>query len=300
MRQECLAQHFKRMKQIAKPDQLDFPKLIVLLLFFDFFSKFIGYQYIFYISPFSDFVDAKIAASVGDVIFLLLISNIFQAELRGYLIPPKIVESVYYGVSLQIIFLGIMVPVGFLSLKINQDYFYNYWWEYKDIPVFYYSSYLFSSLFELENFLFFICIVLIAPIVEEVVYRLAFYKIFRRRYSPVISMIMVAIIFDVVHPTYFFLAFLASLSLSFLIFRTGSVWSAVISHGTYNVLSFVDSHYLGIGSFKPINSVGSIDGWVIQFVFLPLSVVIIYLFFRNNKNELEKLFSRSAVKNELP
>ena len=287
------------MKKIADPNHLSVARLIVLLLFFDFFFKFVGYEYLADISPFADFLDAKIAATIGDVVFVALLLNIFHEELAHYFKRPRITDSIYYGLSLQIMYLGIMAPVGYLSLKINQDYFYNYWWEYKNIPIFHYSSHLFSLNFKLENAIFFVLVVFIAPIIEELTYRLVFYRVFRRKHSPLISITLVAAIFAAAHPTYFFLAFLASMSLSFLILRTGSVWSAIIAHGIYNTLSFIDSNYLGIGSFKPIDSIHSVDGWSIQLIFLPVFVLIVCVFFKTNRSDIKKLFNYPSLEKRL-
>ena len=95
-------------------------------------------------------------------------------------------------------------------------------------------------------------------------------------------------LFGVAHPTYFFYFFVFSLALSFLIFQTGSVWSAVVAHGVYNGLVYADTFYIGIENFKPLESIQSIDAWGVQLVFLPAAIFIIYIFFRNNKNEIRE------------
>ena len=279
---------FEIMNRFIEPELVGIKTLILFLFFFDFFSKFLGYQYLSDISPLVEFIDIRIAVTLGDLVFLVLLLNIFGTHIKGYFSVPNVSKSIIYGFSLVVLFLGVMGPVGYLSLKIDQEFFYDYWWGYLNVPIFSYVENLFAINFKIENTIFFICVAVLAPIVEEPLYRVVFYRVFRRRYSPFVSIIFVALLFAIVHPTYFFLAFISSLALSFLIYQTGSVWSAVIAHGVYNSLVFIDAYYIGIEKFKPIESIGNVEAWGVQLVFLPAAIFIIYIFFRNNKNEIRE------------
>ena len=274
-------------------EQVSIWHLVVLLFFFDFFPKLIAREYVADISPFEDFVDGVIASSIGDLIFLSFLFYVFGSEIKGYFSKPKVCSSISYGVSLQVIFLGAMVPIGYLSIQVNQEFFYEHWWNYKDIPIFNYAYLLFPSGINVEKALFFLCITLVTPIIEEILYRLVGFSIFRRKYSASTSALLVALLFSIAHPTYFFFFFIFSLTLTFLIYKTGTVWTAIVAHGIYNALAFLDGHYLGIAMFKPARDVGDIDTWLIQGLFVPLALILTYLFFRNNRLAIKSFISDS-------
>ena len=277
------------MKRDEASGQLGVFSLVTLVFFFDFTSKFLAYEFLIGYVPFSEPVTIRLAVSIGDFFLALFFIYLFRNTIRSYFIRPNSSESLSYGISLQILYLGVMYPIGYLTILIDQDFFYHQWWQYQDLPIFFHVSDLLSLKFKLENFVYFISICLIAPFTEEITYRLIFYKVFRRKYSRVKSFILVGLLFSLFHPTYFFLAFVSSLVLSFLIYKSGSVWSAIIAHSVYNWLALLDSMYLGIGNFKPAELVMSFDGWAIQSLFLPISILIIVRFFRSNEYALRSI-----------
>lgn len=278
------------MSQIVESDKVGVKTLVLFLLFFNFFAKFIGYRYLSHISPFEEFIDVSIASAAGDLVFLAFLLGIFGRETKQYLRVPKPLVSISYGISLKIILLGLMVPVGYFSVHVNKDFFYDFW-GYVDIPIFSYANQLFSMNFKLENSIYFCCITVITPLLEEFLYRVILFRVFRRNYSPAVSVMLVAVLFSVAHPTYFFHFFIFSLVLSFLIHKTGSVWSAIIAHGVYNSLVYTDAYYLGIGSFKQYEMVSSIDSWLVQLYFFPIAIFIVYVFAIRNVNNFRE-FSR--------
>ena len=278
------------MNQVLKREQFGIKALIVLILFFDFFSKFIAYQYFSNVLPFQDFLIGVVGASIGDVILLGVLFVIFNSEIKTYAVVPDFRDSLFYGFGLKVLMLAIMVPIGYLSLLLNRDFFYV-WWEYRDIEIFgHFEALLY---FDYETIVFFFCVAVVTPIVEEVIYRVVALKILRRRYSYIRSVIFVGALFGIFHPTYFFFFFFFSIVMSFLLFKTGSVWSAIIAHSVFNILSLIDAYYTGIGSFKPLESVGSPGVWSVQALFIPLAAGLVYLFIRNNRRTIRAFISDS-------
>ena len=282
------------MNRIPKSEQIGVITLFLFLFFFDFISKFIGYEFFSALSPFSDFIDAAIAVAIGDVLFFGLLFTLFSKDVKPYFSRPDLKRALHYGLSLKILFLGIMVPVGIVTININHEFFYDYW-DYKDIPLFAFSRQLFSPVFRLENIAYFVCVAIVTPIIEEVFYRLILYRVCRRRFSPFVSVIFVATLFSLMHPRYFFFFFIFSFVLSFLIHKTGSVWSAIVAHCIFNSLVYVDTYYLGVGDFKPFSLINTFDVWLVQSIFLPISLLIIYFFFRKNRYNLRELYVHPLV-----
>ena len=277
------------MKRPEASNQLGVLSLVTLVFFFDFTSKFLAYEFLVDILPFEQLVDVRFVVSIGDVFLTLILLYFFRDIISRYFVTPNALDSLKYGVSLQLLYLGIMFPIGYLTIMIDRDFFYYQWWQYQNLPLFFHVSDLLSFEFKLENIVYFLCIGVIAPFTEEIIYRVVLYRLFRRRYSVAKSFVLVGFIFALFHPTYFFLAFISSLVLSFLIYKSGSLWSAIIAHSVYNWLALIDSLYLGIGNFKPIDSVMTYDGWFIQSLFLPLTLFIVVRFFQSNRYALASI-----------
>jgi membrane protease YdiL (CAAX protease family) len=77
--------------------------------------------------------------------------------------------------------------------------------------------------------------VVVAPFVEELIFRGMIFKSLRRNHGLMISVLASALLFAVVHdplsvPPVFVLGCAAAIALE----RTGSIWSAMLVHGTYN------------------------------------------------------------------
>jgi len=71
--------------------------------------------------------------------------------------------------------------------------------------------------------------------VEELIFRGMIFKSLRRNHGVVVSIVASALLFAVVHdplsvPPVFVLGCAAAVALE----RTGSIWSAMLVHGTYN------------------------------------------------------------------
>ncbi len=102
-----------------------------------------------------------------------------------------------------------------------------------------------------------ISFVIIGPLKEELLYRVAMMTILIKRYSLLSSSIIVAMIFAAFHLRYFIFMASLSLVLSALVLRYGNIFPAVIAHGTYNTMIYflypsktIIGNYTNLGIFE--------------------------------------------------
>ncbi len=88
-------------------------------------------------------------------------------------------------------------------------------------------------------------IVIIAPIVEEVIFRGLIMSGFSRNYRPAVAVILSALLFALFHlnPWQFAAAFSLGLVLGWIRIRTGSVLACIAGHATHNALVFLSAYY---------------------------------------------------------
>ena len=88
-------------------------------------------------------------------------------------------------------------------------------------------------------------IVIIAPIVEEVIFRGLIMSGFSRNYRPAVAVILSALLFALFHlnPWQFAAAFSLGIVLGWIRIRTGSVLACIAGHATHNALVFLSAYY---------------------------------------------------------
>lgn len=94
-----------------------------------------------------------------------------------------------------------------------------------------------------EYIIFGFTVVVIAPFVEEIVFRGFVYRIIRSRYSFIISLFLSAGIFGMIHgltiPLYALNAFLIGIPLAWVYEKSGSLIPGIVMHMTNNALFFI-------------------------------------------------------------
>lgn len=95
-----------------------------------------------------------------------------------------------------------------------------------------------------NNFFIFLLIIetaILAPIVEEILFRGIIYKVMRKKYSFFISSIFVSLIFATLHrlPTTILPLFVISFSLCYLYEKTKSIYTPILFHSIHNCLTIV-------------------------------------------------------------
>jgi membrane protease YdiL (CAAX protease family) len=86
-----------------------------------------------------------------------------------------------------------------------------------------------------------IAICLVAPIVEEILFRGVFLRSFLRQYTPTKAILLSAILFSLAHvnPAQFVLALVLGVFSGWLYYRSYSLWPSIICHILFNSLSFI-------------------------------------------------------------
>ena len=99
-----------------------------------------------------------------------------------------------------------------------------------------------------EIFKFIVSIVIVAPIIEEITFRGLFYRTLKKNYSILISSVIVALIFSIVHLNILAFTVLVTLSLflNYIYEKYGSIFYPILLHSTFNtimiILIFTNDH----------------------------------------------------------
>lgn len=117
--------------------------------------------------------------------------------------------------------------------------------------------------------------VLIGPLKEELLYRVAMTTVLYKRYNLLSSTIIVSLIFAVFHLKYFIFMAALSLTLSALVFKYRNIFPAVIAHGTYNaMIYFLYPSDIIIGSYTNLS--------VLEILLSIVFLLSLYYFSYNN------------------
>jgi uncharacterized protein len=133
-------------------------------------------------------------------------------------------------------------------------------------------------------------IVIIAPIVEELIFRGAIMSGFSRIYHPVFAIFFSALLFALFHlnPWQFPAAFALGLILGWIRIRTGSVLACIAGHAIHNGLVFLSVFYYTDLKDLSFMQSGITKNYVIHFVLFAIGITLIWFFTRirvKNQNE---------------
>ncbi len=123
-------------------------------------------------------------------------------------------------------------------------------------------------------------IVIIAPIVEEIIFRGLIMSGFSRIYHPVFAIFFSALLFALFHlnPWQFAAAFSLGLVLGWIRIRTGSVLACIAGHAIHNGLVFLSVYYFndlkGIGILKS----GVISNYLIHLLIFIAGIALLWYF----------------------
>jgi uncharacterized protein len=140
--------------------------------------------------------------------------------------------------------------------------------------------------FSSEGIVFFLVMgALIAPVLEEIVFRGFLFRAWERRWGWLPAMLGVSTLFGLYH-SHFVSAFLSSILFVCLLRRTGSLWAPILVHGLGNALLW----YPIAGQFllpAPERAVGDLASWTLQLSCLvPMSVALpLYVWMARNPLE---------------
>ena len=149
---------------------------------------------------------------------------------------------------------------------------------------------LFSRLFDSDMGVWggILRIVIIAPIVEELIFRGVIMSGFSRNYHPVFAIFFSALLFALFHlnPWQFPAAFALGLILGWIRIRTGSVLACIAGHAIHNGLVFLSVFYYTNLNDLQIMQAGVAKNYLVHFIVFAIGIATIRLITRERaKNE---------------
>lgn len=153
------------------------------------------------------------------------------------------------------------------------------------------SSNILKSNDPLQILMIFIAIVIMAPIVEEIVFRGILYNMLNKSMGLLAAAIISSMGFGILHGLTFFQTFFIGLTLAVLYQITGDLKVPIIAHMINNFIALIESILVGAGVI--VTGTASETVYAVVLVVLSLGVLtatIIYL----KKNPLKKIFKDIA------
>ncbi len=125
----------------------------------------------------------------------------------------------------------------------------------------------------------FMKVAVVAPIVEELIFRGLILHGFRRNYNGFVAVIMSALLFALFHlnPWQFPATFLLGLLLGWIVLRTNSILLAILGHSINNLLVLLTITYWDRIQAHPIYLMEKKDLYYTSALVIILSLVLIYL-----------------------
>jgi len=126
----------------------------------------------------------------------------------------------------------------------------------------------------------FIKVAVIAPIVEELIFRGLIFQGFRRNYNGFVAIFMSALLFALFHlnPWQFPATFVLGLLLGWIMLRTKSILLVILGHSINNALVLLSITYWETISLHPIYLMEKNDLYYTSVLVVSVSAILIYLF----------------------
>jgi membrane protease YdiL (CAAX protease family) len=143
---------------------------------------------------------------------------------------------------------------------------------------------LFNRLFESDSGIWggILRVVILAPIVEELIFRGVIFSGFQRIYSSFWAIFLSALLFALFHlnPWQLGPTFLLGLLLGFVRLRTGSLLAAILTHALHNGMIFLSIYYKEGWNIQNWQQPGKMQSYVISLILLTCGVSLLYFFTR--------------------
>ena len=170
---------------------------------------------------------------------------------------------------------GSMTLVANLGSYINPEIIYRYFnFHVKKGAVY--------DIFSWRVLIFIMATVIVAPIVEEIVFRGMLLSNFVKRRGPVLGVTLASITFTAFH----FLSpdligtFVFSVIISTFYLKYKSIRACMATHSLYNLIAFVYQYYFGWWWIRPIGSLKDIYSWDGGYLALVLSLMAFLSFYK--------------------
>jgi len=217
-----------------------------------------------------------------------------------WLQEPLLKLPVFFGTTFIVLFLGIRfsglpyreifpiklfhwlnIPAIFISLAALQFFMneINMHLE-KVLPPPGWFMELFDKLFKSDHGLWFgvLRVVILAPIVEELIFRGVIFSGFQRIYPAILAIVFSALLFALFHlnPWQLGPTFLLGLLLGYVRLRTGSLLAAIFTHALHNGMIFLSVYYKEGYAIQDWLHPGRVQGYLVSMVLLACGASLVY------------------------
>lgn len=134
--------------------------------------------------------------------------------------------------------------------------------------------------------LLFLSVVILAPIVEEILFRGIFFNVLGKKHSTLFAMMMSSIVFGVLHLETMVPTFIIGLVICFIYQQTGSLLLAILAHFFNNLMAFVMPYVL-VGR-SPEDPLVLVMGSVLVVAFLFFTIYFIRYVLKNRETLKEE------------
>jgi len=134
-------------------------------------------------------------------------------------------------------------------------------------------------------------VAIIAPVVEELIFRGLLLQGFRRNYSPLVAVLMSALLFALFHlnPWQFPATFMLGLLLGWIMLRTNNILLAILGHAIHNFMVLISITYWKEISESTIFILQKPMVYLYSSLAVIISIILIYIFGNRKVTDVTKL-----------
>jgi len=134
-------------------------------------------------------------------------------------------------------------------------------------------------------------VAIIAPVVEELIFRGLLLQGFRRNYSPLVAVLMSALLFALFHlnPWQFPATFMLGLLLGWIMLRTNNILLAILGHAIHNFMVLISITYWKEISESTIFLLQKPMVYLYSSIAVIISIILIYTFGNRKVTDVTKL-----------
>ncbi|NMC60487.1 MAG: CPBP family intramembrane metalloprotease [Candidatus Methanofastidiosa archaeon] len=254
-----------------------------------------------------------IVGLIFSLVLLKIIINLFYNPLENLISQSLVVWLIYEQIPHIFIVLFVIVYnkrlIGFSNIKFTFSETIRYFYSSLILAGVITISYLLISVFQSypallqvdffiktsKDFspLFYLKILLIAPLFEELIYRGILLALLLHHLSPKWSILLSSILFSILHlnPTQFLLAFILGLFCGWYYYKTKNLLTCIIIHSISNLIGVTYiKYFLNILKLKTITTDIKLFQFNYPWLFLIMSffLIIVGLFYLNRSLQSEK------------
>lgn len=186
------------------------------------------------------------------------------------IIPSYFLEIILVTTVLIMTGIGAWASLVFFEAKIMHSYWVYRFWNLVSFDEFYKVRWSFSWLFADM-----ICVAVIGPICEEMVFRGMIFRIFLKRYSVKNAIFFTSVVFSIFHLNRSFLgSFFHSIIFCILVIKFSSLYAPMVAHGLYNFVTAILRSVFGVSLVADSSKIGEFSYWKLEFSLLTFGLLL--------------------------